>query len=166
VSTTIRPVTATGRLLGARQLATVVTRVADSQMEWLTRVRLNPSGRWYEQIHLDDSHEVWLISWLPGQETGFHDHGGASGAFTVALGTLVENRVSAARQVVSKPLGAGGVRSFGPRYIHNVRNGAAASIAISVHAYSPPLSEMTRYEMTQSGLVALGTEAATAWSAA
>jgi predicted metal-dependent enzyme (double-stranded beta helix superfamily) len=158
VSTTIRPVTATGRLLGARQLATVVTRVADSQMEWLTRVRLNPSGRWYEQIHLDDSHEVWLISWLPGQETGFHDHGGASGAFTVALGTLVENRVSAARQVVSKPLGAGGVRSFGPRYIHNVRNGAAASIAISVHAYSPPLTAMRRYEMTPSGLTLVRTD--------
>src|SRR5580698_7951104 len=152
----MRSVTTTGRLLGARQLATVVQRVADRQIEWLDRVRLNPAGRWYEQIHLDDSHEVWLISWLPGQETGFHDHGGASGAFTVALGTLLESR----------PVGAGGVRSFGPRYIHNVRNASAASVAVSVHAYSPPMSAMTRYEMTQSGLVTLGTEAATAWSAA
>src|SRR5271169_3528357 len=88
----MRSVTTTGRLLGARQLATVVERLADRQTEWLTRVRLNPAGRWYEQIHLDDSHEIWLISWLPGQETGFHDHGGASGAFTVALGTLLESR--------------------------------------------------------------------------
>jgi hypothetical protein len=39
-------------------------------------------------------------------------------------------------------------------------------VAVSVHAYSPPMSAMTRYEMTQSGLVTLGTEAATAWSAA
>jgi predicted metal-dependent enzyme (double-stranded beta helix superfamily) len=166
VSTTMQSVTASGRLLGARQLASVVQRVADSQSEWLTRVRLNPAGRWYEQIHLDDSHEVWLISWLPGQETGFHNHGGASGAFTVALGTLLESRVTSGSQVVSKPVGAGGVRSFGPRYIHNVRNASAASVAVSVHAYSPPLAEMTRYELTQSGLVTLGTEAATAWSAA
>jgi predicted metal-dependent enzyme (double-stranded beta helix superfamily) len=169
VSTTMQAVTTTGRLLGARQLATIVQRVADRQGEWLSRVRLNPAGRWYEQIQLDDSHEVWLISWLPGQETGFHDHGGASGAFTVALGTLLESRpagVAGSAQVVSKPVGAGGVRSFGPRYIHNVRNASAASVAVSVHAYSPPLSAITRYEMTQSGLVTLGTEAATAWSAA
>ena len=169
MSTTMRSVTTTGRLLGARQLATVVQRVADRQAEWLSHVRLNPAGRWYEQIDLDDSHEVWLISWLPGQETGFHDHGGASGAFTVALGTLLESRpaaVTGSSQVLSKPVGAGGVRSFGPRYIHNVRNASAASVAVSVHAYSPPLSAMTRYEMTQSGLVTLGTEAATAWSAA
>jgi predicted metal-dependent enzyme (double-stranded beta helix superfamily) len=164
----MRSVTTTGRLLGARQLATIVQRVADRQGEWLSRVRLNPAGRWYEQITLDDSHEVWLISWLPGQETGFHDHGGASGAFTVALGTLLESRpgLAGTSQVLAKPVGAGGVRSFGPRYIHNVRNASAASVAVSVHAYSPPLSAMTRYEMTQSGLATLGTEAATAWSAA
>jgi predicted metal-dependent enzyme (double-stranded beta helix superfamily) len=169
VITTMQSVTATGRLLGARQLATVVQRVADRQAEWLTRVRLNPAGRWYEQIHLDDSHEVWLISWLPGQETGFHDHGGASGAFTVALGTLLESRPAGgtgSSEVLAKPVGAGGVRSFGPRYIHNVRNASAASVAVSVHAYSPPMSAMTRYEMTQSGLVTLGTEPANAWSAA
>jgi hypothetical protein len=165
----MRSATTTGRLLGARQLATVVQRVADHQLEWLSQVRLNPAGRWYEQIHLDDSHEVWLISWLPDQETGFHDHGGASGAFTVVLGTLLEIRPAGgigSSHVASKPVGAGSVRSFGPRYIHNVRNASAASVAVSVHAYSPPLSAMTRYEMTQSGLVTLGTEAATAWSAA
>jgi hypothetical protein len=47
-----------------------------------------------------------------------------------------------------------------------VRNTDASSLALSVHAYSPPLSAMTRYELTKSGLVTLGTEAATAWSAA
>jgi predicted metal-dependent enzyme (double-stranded beta helix superfamily) len=168
---TIRPAVTHPRpgLLGARQLADVVRQVADSQADWLTRVRLNPAGRWYEQIHLDDSHEVWLISWLPGQETGFHDHGGAAGAFTVVLGSLLESRVvgaSAAGQVHAKPIRPGATRSFGPRYIHNVRNAATASLAVSVHAYSPPLSAMTRYELTATGLMSLGTDAATAWSAA
>jgi predicted metal-dependent enzyme (double-stranded beta helix superfamily) len=72
----------------------VVQRRAASPAEWLTRVRLNPSGRWYERIHLDDSHEVWVISWLPGQATGFHDHGGSAGAFTVVWGTLAERRMA------------------------------------------------------------------------
>ena len=167
-TTTIPLTTGFGHLLGARQLAGVVRQVAGSQADWLTRVRLNPAGRWYEQLHLDGSHEVWLISWLPGQETGFHDHGGAAGAFTVVLGTLMESRVlgsSAAGQVLAKPIGAGGTRAFGPRYIHNVRNSAASSVAVSVHAYSPPLSAMTRYELTETGLVKLATEAATAWAA-
>ena len=129
----------------------MVRRLAASPADWLTRVRLNPAGRWYERIHLDDSHEVWVISWLPGQATGFHDHGGSAGAFAVVLGTLMERRVTggvATGQVLAKPVGAGGSRAFGPRYIHDVRNAAASSVAVSVHAYSPPLPEMTRYELT------------------
>ncbi len=94
MSTMIRPTSPAsvrpGRLLSARQLAEVVQRLAASPAEWLGRVRLNPSGRWYERIHLDDSHEVWVISWLPGQATGFHDHGGSAGAFAVVWGTLPE----------------------------------------------------------------------------
>ena len=137
MSMTIRPIPPAsvqpGRLLGARQLADVVRRLAASPADWLTRVRLNPAGRWYERIQLDDSHEVWVISWLPGQATGFHDHGGSAGAFTVVLGTLMERRVVGAEatgQVLAKPVGAGGARSFGPRYIHDLRNATAEAAAL------------------------------------
>jgi predicted metal-dependent enzyme (double-stranded beta helix superfamily) len=155
-----------GRLLGARQLAGVVRRLAASPAEWLTRVRLDPAGRWYERIHLDDQHEVWVISWLPGQATGFHDHGGSAGAFAVVWGTLTERRVAGGvitGQVLAKPVGAGETRAFGPRYIHDVRNAAVAAVAVSVHAYSPPLPAMTRYDLTPAGLVQQDTEAAAAW---
>ena len=108
MSTMIRPTSPAsvqpGRLLGARQLADVVRRLAASPADWLGRVRLNPAGRWYERIHLDDSHEVWVISWLPGQATGFHDHGGSAGAFAVVWGTLMERRVVGA---VTDGAGAG-----------------------------------------------------------
>jgi predicted metal-dependent enzyme (double-stranded beta helix superfamily) len=170
MSTMIRQASAAtipaGRLLGARQLADVVRRLAASPAEWLTRVRLNPGGRWYERIHVDNSHEVWVISWLPGQATGFHDHGGSAGAFAVVWGTLLERRVVGGvttGHVQAKPVGAGGARSFGPRYIHDVHNAATSSVAVSVHAYSPPLPEMTRYELTPGGLVKLDTEGAAAW---
>ena len=169
MSTMIRPTSpATGQpggLLGARQLADVVRRLAASP-EWLTRVRLNPASRWYERIHLDDSHEVWVISWLPGQATGFHDHGGSAGAFAVVWGTLMERRIAGGTltgQVLAKPVGSGGSRAFGPRYIHDVRNAAASVVAVSVHAYSPPLPRMTRYELTPAGLVWRDTVAAAAW---
>jgi predicted metal-dependent enzyme (double-stranded beta helix superfamily) len=155
-----------GRLLSARQLTALVLRLAASPAEWLARVRLNPASRWYERIHLDDSHEVWVISWLPGQATGFHDHGEVNGAFAVVWGTLMERRVAgsaATGRILAKPVGAGGSRSFGAGYIHDVRNAAASAVAVSVHAYSPPLSLMTSYDLTPSGLVKLGTEGAAAW---
>ena len=169
MSTTIRPASPAsvqpGRLLSARQLADLAMRLAANPAEWLARVRLNPEGRWYERIHLDDSHEVWVISWLPGQATGFHDHGGSSGAFAVVWGTLTERRVAGGTltgQVLARPVGAGGARAFGPRYIHDVRN-AASAVAVSVHAYSPPLPQMTRYELTPAGLVRQETVGAGAW---
>ena len=127
-----------GQLLGARQLADVVRRLATTPADWLGRVRLNPEGRWYERIHLDDSHEVWVISWLPGQATGFHDHGGSAGAFGVVFGALEEHQAGTPQRrhaVTAAPVSAGRIRSFGPEYIHDVRNTSEA-VAVSVHAYS------------------------------
>jgi hypothetical protein len=170
MSTTIRPISSAsvqpGQLLGARQLADVVRRLAKSPADWLARVRLNPAGRWYERIHFDDRYEAWVISWLPGQATGFHDHGGSAGAFAVVWGTLMERRVVGGMltgQVLAKPIGAGGSRAFGPRYIHDVRNTAASVVAVSVHAYSPPMARMTLYDLTPGGLVRRDTVGAAAW---
>jgi predicted metal-dependent enzyme (double-stranded beta helix superfamily) len=144
--------------LGPAALAARARALADHPEEWLHRVRLSSDGRWYERVHLDNDHEVWLISWLPGQSTGFHDHGGASGAFAVALGSLEEHDVAAARTVA-----CGVTRQFGPGYVHDVRNTSAAP-AVSVHVYAPPLSEMRRYDLAEDGrLVELVTESAADW---
>ena len=43
-------------------------------------------------------------------------------------------------------------RSFGSQHVHDVRN-ISAGPAISIHAYSPPLSAMRRYDLIGSGLV-------------
>ena len=128
--------------LAPGQLAAEVQRLTSSPAEWVARVRLDPEGRWYERIHMTDDFEVWLISWLPGQSTGFHDHGVSAGAFGVVWGELDE---SVATRRGATPRGQPGwpqadVRSFGPRYVHDVQNSSTGSVAVSVHAYSPPLS--------------------------
>jgi hypothetical protein len=64
--------------------------------------------------------------------------------------------------VTAAPVNAGRIRSFGPEYIHDVRNTSEA-VAVSVHAYSPPLAEMTRYDMIEESLVRLDTEEAGQW---
>jgi hypothetical protein len=79
---------------------------------------------------------------------------------------LTERRVLGGEtpgQVLARPVEAGGLRSFGPRYIHDVHNAAASAVAVSVHAYSPPLPEMTRYDLTPGGLLQRETEGAGAW---
>ncbi len=159
-----RTITATEqRILTPRQLAAEVRRLTCAPAEWVTRVRLDPEGRWYEQIPVDDACELWLISWLPGQSTGFHDHGGANGAFGVVWGELDEYVAVRGAAASANPVAAGKVRSFGPRHVHDVRNSSAGSVAVSVHAYSPPLSAMTRYDLTPGGLVAIQTEGTDDW---
>jgi len=104
--------------------------------------------RWYERIHHATDHDIWIISWLPGQSTGFHDHGGSVGAFAVASGVLQEIRADGACHIAER----GKAFSFGPDYAHDVRNDSAA-LAVSIHAYSPPLNEMNEYEFDNGYLV-------------
>ena len=144
-------------LLSPQQLAEVAGDHLARPEDWISRVRLTVERRWYERIHLADSHDVWLISWPPGQATGFHDHGPSAGAFAVAWGFLEELFDGAASIV-----GAGAARSFGPRFVHNVRNVCEVPV-VSVHAYSPQLTEMTRYDVTAEGFVARRTESLREW---
>jgi rhodanese-related sulfurtransferase len=128
-------------------LAGIVSQFALSD-GWMDQVRLRPGRRWYERLHHGPDYDIWVISWMPGQSTGFHDHGESAGAFVVATGVLEEHRPGERTRVVypGKP------RAFGPDYAHDVRNVSLAP-AISIHAYSPPLSEMNEYELDGSRLV-------------
>ena len=145
--------------LDRARLADLV-RLAASAGEWASLVRYTEGERWYQRLARGENHEVWLLSWLPGQRTGFHDHCGSSGAFTVVQGELQEWTPAAGRRMpVAAGFPAGRVRSFGPRHVHEVVNETAAP-AVSIHAYSPPLAGMRRYELTGRGLVLAAVEAA------
>ena len=112
-------------------------------------------NRWHQRIYRDPRLDVWLISWLPEQGTELHDHGGSSGSFTVLSGTLTETVVSggALHDTNRDP---GHSVGFGARYVHDVRNISGAP-AVSVHAYSPPLTTMTYYDLADTGLAPIKT---------
>jgi rhodanese-related sulfurtransferase len=129
------------------ELANIVSQYASSA-GWIDKVRLRPEGRWYERLYHGPDYDIWVISWLPGQSTGFHDHGASSGAFVVATGALQEVRPGEPTRVIHP----GKPRAFGPDYAHDVGNSSLAP-AISIHAYSPPLIEMNEYELDGSRLV-------------
>jgi predicted metal-dependent enzyme (double-stranded beta helix superfamily) len=146
--------------LSQERLGQIVGGVAAQPDSWGGVVRFGAGRRWYQRLELADDYEVWLLSWLPGQDTGFHDHGPAAGAFAVAQGRVRERTVAAGHgQVRQRTVARGSIRSFGPRYVHDVTN-AFAEPAVTVHAYSPPLTAMRRYELTESGLVHTATERA------
>jgi predicted metal-dependent enzyme (double-stranded beta helix superfamily) len=135
------------------KLAQIALRIADQSGQWLSLVRYDPGRRWYQRLARDEEHEVWLLSWLPGQHTGFHDHGTSAGAFAVARGFLLERAAPGGRPEPSgRPLAPGAVRSFGPAYVHDVCNESAWP-AVSIHAYSPALSSMRRYDIAAGGVL-------------
>jgi mannose-6-phosphate isomerase-like protein (cupin superfamily) len=116
----------------------------------------DPAGRRWHQLAETHHLQLWVIEWPPGAATGFHDHGGSRGAFTVVRGTLTE------RQVVhgdlhSRVLGEGEGRAFGANHLHDVSNEGDES-ALSVHAYSPRLDQMTHYDLVDGSLVPSGVE--------
>jgi hypothetical protein len=144
-------------------LGQMVAAIAASPSQWRGIVQFDEGRRWYRRLELEQDYEVWLLSWLPGQETGFHDHGGAAGAFAVARGTLRERAVAAPRRLPrDRTLRAGRVRSFGPEHVHDVSN-VSGEPAVSVHAYSPPLTAMRRYQLTESGLARVITSGEQGW---
>jgi predicted metal-dependent enzyme (double-stranded beta helix superfamily) len=139
-------------------LAQIARRTADQPELWRALVRFEADRRWYVRLARGDEHEVWLLTWLPGQQTGFHDHGESSGAFVVANGALTERAVAAGRpESPGRRLEAGSVRSFGSHYVHDVRNDGIDP-AVSIHAYSPPLTSMQRFELGGDGLLRVTAE--------
>jgi quercetin dioxygenase-like cupin family protein len=110
----------------------------------------DPDERWHQRIYRDRRVDVWLISWLPTQGTQLHDHGGSSGSFTVLSGALTEAVVGGGRLHDNARAGGDSV-GFGAHYVHDVRNLSDAP-AVSVHAYSPPLTTMTYYDLNDGRL--------------
>lgn len=101
--------------------------------------------RWWARLALTEGVELWLLSWLPGQGTGPHDHGGAAGSFTVLLGELAESYRYPAGPLRELGHCVGAAIGFGAGRAHDLRN-AGATPAASVHAYSPPLVPTRKYE--------------------
>ena len=131
----------------------IATGYAAAPEQWAVAPRFNPVDRWYHRLAVADDHEVWLLTWLPGQGTEIHDHGGSAGAFQVVSGSLTEDTVIAGAppRIVARELGEGAGRRFGAQHIHRITNRTNRP-AVSVHVYGPALNTMTRYRLSPTGL--------------
>jgi predicted metal-dependent enzyme (double-stranded beta helix superfamily) len=171
-------------------LIAVTRAVAEEVRAGRHSATVDVTSRWSRRLHTTAYLDVWLIGWAPTQAAELHDHGGSLGALTVVRGELTEWHWSGGRAddaadttagtTLDEPsgrpdeasesgpglrrrlLGSGRAAGFALGHVHDVSN-RAVDPAVSVHAYSPPLSTMSYYEVhrrilrrTRSELVPFG----------
>jgi cysteine dioxygenase type I len=136
--------------LDLAELRDLVAGIAADPEQWRALVRSDTAERHFEQLWRDDHVDVWVISWANGNDTGFHDHDVSRGAVAVVEGEVVEERlvVGGAPRVLRH--GAGDTFDFDASHVHRMRQDAATP-AVTIHAYSPPLWRMGTYVVDEDG---------------
>jgi hypothetical protein len=142
------------RTLTPAECERVARRIAGTRSLWqdVELTKTEKQTRSYAPLHEDERVEVWLLGWLPGHTTGYHDHGDSSVGFCVAQGTLVEHQLRMAEQPLERRLGPGDARSAGCDYIHCLE-WEVGEPALSVHVYSPPLGAVGQYRVGDDGVL-------------
>lgn len=144
--------TSSPTILGTHDLAVLVRRIASHPRSWRPLVRFTAVDRYWVRLDAPDGVDVWLLTWLPSQVTDLHDHGDSAAAFVVVDGGLTEVRADPVLGTWSTTLHAPAVRVIEPGLVHDVRNDLLTP-AVSIHAYSPPLSQMTYYDLADGHLM-------------
>jgi uncharacterized NAD(P)/FAD-binding protein YdhS/predicted metal-dependent enzyme (double-stranded beta helix superfamily) len=109
------------------------------------------------RIARTESYEVLVMTWLPGQGSGAHDHAGSVSAFKILRGTAHETQYALAADSLVDPAGtrewhAGEVGLDAGEVIHAVRNDdSSKELLVSIHVYSPPIPELRRFTVRSEG---------------
>jgi predicted metal-dependent enzyme (double-stranded beta helix superfamily) len=141
--------------LSLADLTGLVRLTAADESAWRPKLQLPTStDRWWTRLLNDPDVDVWLLSWLPGHATDLHDHGSSLAAFTVVEGQLDEVRIEPDGTPTRHRRPQGSLTWLSPGVVHDV-TGAGASPAVSIHAYSPPLTRMNYLERGAGGAVRL-----------
>ncbi len=156
IASSARPATAAAPPLGPGELVAFTQFLAREVRAGAHVVDFDPEHRWHRRLYRDGRVDVWLISWLPEQGTQLHDHGGSAGSFTVVQGALSEAVLTyngaQGGSLRERRHATGATVGFDGRHVHDVRN-LDGDPAVSIHAYSPPLTSMTFYDLERGRLV-------------
>lgn len=138
------------RELTPTELLGVAHRLAVQGDLWHRHVRHDPLQRTYHEVARTEAFSAWLICWMPGHDTGFHDHDGSGGVGLVLRGQVTEARLAVGRPAVERTLGRGQHFAFAAHDIHRVAH-AGDVPSVTLHVYSPVLVRMGSYEVGPNG---------------
>jgi len=136
--------------LGTDALRRLVASLALRSDLWKPLVVSDRTRRRYRLMLEDERLDVWVLSWMPGQATGFHDHGNSNVALTTLQGVVLERQLRVAEASIERELRPGVVQTGPAGYIHAVNHEAGAP-AVTLHAYSPPLMQVGQYRAGPGG---------------
>lgn len=108
----------------------------------------------YRLVFENEYTDIWVLSWLPGQTTGFHDHDISEVGITVLEGALRESHMRMGAEPTSHVMRAGETQEGPFGYIHQVQH-EEGEIAASLHAYSPPLLRVGQYREREGRMIRL-----------
>ncbi len=133
-------------------LERLVRELAAEPGRWRELVRHTAAERQFALLSRDDDVEVWVVSWMDGHDTGFHDHDDAAAAIVVLEGEVEDQRLALGGVPHATRYAAGEAFSVPPAAIHRVLH-AGYRPAVTLHAYSPPLTRMGAYEVGEGGIL-------------
>ena len=139
-------------VLTPEELEDVARRIAERPELWEPLVRVDTERRRFELVYEDDRMDAWVLSWMPGQGTGFHDHYASSVGLACVRGTVKEDWLRFGAPELEFRLRPGDTRKGGPGYIHRVQH-AMGEPAVTIHVYSPRLDEVGQYRVDERGVM-------------
>ena len=136
--------------LSPSELEDFVADLAATPARWRHLVHHATDVRVYEQIVDEEDVNAWVICWSEDQDTGYHDHDESSAAIAVISGEVREDRLRLGNTPRSRVLGPGSVFTVPAVAIHRVLHAGGAP-AVTIHAYSPPLTRSGAYRIGPDG---------------
>lgn len=133
-------------ILDPVELEHVAAAIAARPDLWEPLTHPDPERRRYELLYEDERMDAWVLSWMPDQATGFHDHYISSVGLCVASGEVREDQMRYGRDPLERVLRAGDARRGDPSYIHRVQHWAGTP-AVTIHVYSPRLEWVGQYRL-------------------
>jgi quercetin dioxygenase-like cupin family protein len=132
------------------ELGQFVEALAATPERWAHLVRHTDDARFYKQIWDSEEVNAWVICWSEDQDTGFHDHDDSAAAILVIDGQVREERLRLGASPQGRVGRPGTMLFVPPTAIHRVLH-AGDGPAVTIHAYSPPLTRTGAYRVGPRG---------------
>jgi quercetin dioxygenase-like cupin family protein len=138
--------------LTAVDLEQIAIAIRDRPELWEPLLVIDPTHRRYRLLYEDERTDIWVLCWMPGQSTGFHDHDISDVGLAIARGMIVERQLQLPTGATALELRHGDTRQGPAGYVHSVAHGEDEP-AVSIHCYSPPLMKVGQYRVDPHGVL-------------